>query len=368
MCLKGKPNSMLIVDDDEMNCDILSAIFGDKHEILTAANGQEGLDVFNAHKAQTCAILLDVEMPVMNGMEMLEKLAQAEVPSTIPVFLITGTEEQISAQAYDMGVMDVISKPFSPPVVQRRVHSVMELFAARNHFKEVVDLQTVELRKQNAKLADLNMGMVEALATATEFRSAESGEHVRRIHDITYIFLTQSPLHEKFSQQEISYISQAAILHDVGKISIPDSILNKPGRFTNEEFAIMKAHTVNGDQMLTQIPKLRQLPFYEHARTIARSHHERWDGRGYPDHLEGDAIPLSAQIVSIADVYDALVSARVYKPSFSHDQAVQMILDGQCGVFNPALVQYFSDIAPAITQLYSQPPADDKLVEQNGRS
>lgn len=366
---KGKPNTMLIVDDDELNCDILANIFDEEHEILTANDGSEGLDVLGKNRKEICAILLDVMMPVMDGMEMLSHMAEEHVSQEVPIFLITGeTDNNLIKRAYDLGVMDVISKPITPHIVQRRVQSVMELFAARNHFADVVEQQTEEMRNQNRKLAemsqelslqnkqlaDLSMGMIEALATATEFRSGESGEHVIRIHDITKMFLTESPLREKYDDDEIQQISLASILHDVGKISIPDGILNKPGRFTDEEFEIMKQHTVNGEKMLMQITKIRNLPFYDYARDIARFHHERWDGRGYPDHLKGDDIPMPAQIVSIADVYDALVSPRCYKPPFSHEEAVGMISGGKCGLFNPVLLGHFQQIEPLLQEMYQQ--------------
>ncbi|MDE7242121.1 HD domain-containing phosphohydrolase [Desulfovibrio sp.] len=352
---KGAPNTMLIVDDDEMNRVLLSMIFEKDHPILEAANGEEALAIFAEHKGEICAILLDVQMPVMDGITMLGKLAGEHVPARIPIFLITGeTKSEVIQQAYDLGVMDVIPKPFAPPIVQRRVNSVMELFAARNHFADVVAEQTEELREQNQQLQNLNMGMIEALATATEFRSGESGEHVRRIHDITRLFLEKTPLRAQFSDEEIRQIALAAILHDVGKISIPDAILNKPGRLTPEEFAVMQQHTVSGDDMLTHIPQLKGLPFYDYARLIARHHHERWDGKGYPDGLAGDDIPIYAQIVGVADVYDALVSQRVYKPPFEHGDAVDMIINGRCGVFNPLLMEYFRDCAPAMRELYAR--------------
>ena len=352
---KGAPNTMLIVDDDEMNRVVLAGIFAKDHPILEAANGEEALAIFAEHKGEICAILLDVQMPVMDGITMLERLAEDRVPERIPVFLITGENDKgVIHKAYNLGVMDVIPKPFTPTIVQRRVNSVMELFAARQHLSEVVAEQTEELREQNIQLQNLNMGMIEALATATEFRSGESGEHVRRIHDITRLLLEQTPLRRRFSDEEIRQIALAAILHDVGKISIPDAILNKPARLTPEEFATMQRHTVSGDEMLTQIPQLKGLPFYEYARLIARHHHERWDGKGYPDGLVGDAIPIYAQIVGVADVYDALVSQRVYKPPFEHVDAVDMIVNGRCGAFNPVLMDYFRDIAPAIRDLYAR--------------
>lgn len=357
---------MLIVDDDEMNCDILANIFENDHAILTASNGSEGLAELGKNRGQICAILLDVMMPVMDGMEMLKHLADAEILQDVPVFLITGeTDSNVIKRAYDLGVMDVIPKPITPHIVKRRVHSVMELFAARNHFADVVAQQTEELREQNKRLAELSMGMIEALATATEFRSGESGEHVLRIHDITELFLKSSPLRNRFNDEQIQQISLASILHDVGKIAVPDGILNKPGRFTDEEFAIMKQHTLKGEEMLMQITKIRDQPFYLYAKDIARWHHERWDGRGYPDGLKGDEIPLAAQIVSIADVYDALVSPRCYKSAFEHEVAVQMIADGKCGIFNPELLDYFRQIEPQIENLYKDKNLT-QMVEKDG--
>lgn len=352
---KNLPDTILIVDDSEIIRDNLSAIFGSEHNILEASNGEEGLNALRESRGKICAIFLDVNMDVMDGIAMLEIMDAQQIPANIPIFLITGeTDRKILRRAYELGVMDVIPKPIEPFMIHRRVSSVIELYLKRLHFGAVVARQTEELTRQNLQLAIMNKGMIEALATATEFRSGESGEHVRRIHDITRLLLTETELGKPYTQQEIEEISNAAILHDVGKISISDTILNKPGRFTDEEFEIMKQHTVNGDKMLTQIPQLKTLPFYEYARIIARHHHERWDGRGYPDHLEGDAIPMCAQVVSIADVYDALVSTRVYKPPFPHDQAVGMICEGKCGTFNPELVKCFMESAPRIENLYKK--------------
>lgn len=358
---------MLIVDDEEIIRDNLTLVFESEHEILTAEEGRAGLEALHGNRKEICAILLDVHMDQgMDGIEMLRHLAEEDIPQRIPVFLITGeTKKETISEAYDLGVMDVIPKPISPPIVHRRVNSVMELFAARNHFEEVVAQQTEELRAKNKRLEEVSMGMIEALATATEFRSGESGEHVLRIHDITELFLKASPLRKFYTDEEIQQVALASILHDVGKISIPDGILNKPGRFTDDEFEIMKLHTVNGEKMLMQITKIRDEPFYDHAREIARSHHERWDGSGYPDHLKGNQIPLAAQIVSIADVYDALVSPRCYKKAFSHDTAIDMIRNGKCGCFNPELLVYFQEIEPLIMTLYQQ-KREAPVVERYG--
>ena len=235
------PNTILIVDDDEMNRDVLGNIFSASHSIEMAENGKECLNKILECGQKFCAVLLDVVMPVMGGIEVLKKLNRDGVVDHIPVFLITGeTDTRIIKRAYELGVMDVISKPISSYMVQRRVNSVIELFTARKRLSSVVGQQKDQLLKQAKRILRLNMGMIESLSTAIEFRSGESGEHIRKIHDITKLFLENSPLGRDFSTEEIEHISLAAIMHDVGKISIPDAILSKPGRLTPEEFEIMK--------------------------------------------------------------------------------------------------------------------------------
>lgn len=356
------PNTILIVDDDEMNRDVLGNIFSASHSIEMAENGKECLNKILEYGQKFCAVLLDVVMPVMGGIEVLKKLNRDGVVDHIPVFLITGeTDTRIIKRAYELGVMDVISKPISSYMVQRRVNSVIELFTARKRLSSVVGQQKDQLLKQAKRILRLNMGMIESLSTAIEFRSGESGEHIRKIHDITKLFLENSPLGRDFSTEEIEHISLAAIMHDVGKISIPDAILSKPGRLTPEEFETMKTHTTQGGQLLERIPQMRELPFFTYAYDIAKYHHERWDGRGYPEGRKGDDIPLWAQIVSIADVYDALVSPRCYKKAFSFEVALGMIVSGECGVFNPNILACFREIEGKLRTLYGS--GSERLYE-----
>ncbi len=350
---QNAPNTVLVVDDNEMNRAVLENIFAPSYAIKTAENGREGLDRVRECGPEICAILLDVVMPVMDGMAMLKELGKEKLTSRIPVFLITGeTDGGVIKRAYELGVMDVISKPISPYIVQRRVNSIIELFVARRRLAGIVDRQKDEILQQAGRILKLNMGMIESLSTAIEFRSGESGAHIRRIHDITSLLLELSPLGHGFSEEVVKHISLAAIMHDVGKLSVPDAILNKPGRLSADEFEIMKTHTIQGCRLLEQIPQMRELPFFDYAYDIARHHHERWDGRGYPDGLKGDEIPLWAQIVSVADVYDALVSPRVYKKAFEFEQALAMISNGECGVFNPRILEYFLSIEGRIRNLY----------------
>lgn len=350
------PNTLLIIDDAEVNRAVLDSIFSPTYAVEQASNGQEGLELILRRRECICAVLLDVVMPVMDGIELLRRLAENSLLSQIPVFLITAeASSEVTRLAYDLGVVDVISKPVIPYVVERRVNSVVELYQARKRLGGVVEHQQSRLLEQAQQIVDLSIGMIEALSTAIEFRSGESGSHVRRIRDITALLLRKTELGDGLSSEQIDQIALAAVMHDVGKIAIPDAILNKPGRLTPEEFEIMKTHTVQGGILLAKIPQMRSQPIYEYAYDIALHHHERWDGRGYPEGLKGDEISVWAQIVSIADVYDALVSARVYKGAFSFEEAVQMIASGQCGVFSPRLLRCFLSVEGQLRALYESP-------------
>ena len=348
---------ILIVDDDAINRTILKKIFSQSYAVAEAENGRKGLDAILDPNNHFCAVLLDVLMPEMSGIEVIQKLSVLGYQEQVPVFLITAeTDEIMVKEAYGLGVMDVIKKPVLSYVVLRRVASIIELFEARKHLTGVVRNQQAEMLEQAQKIIQLNQGMIEALATAIEFRDQESGGHVQRISGITRLMLERTSFGEGLSEWEINNISLASIMHDVGKITIPAAILTKPGRFTPEEFEIMKTHTIQGVVILESIPQLKEGGFYDYACDIARHHHERWDGRGYPDKLKGDQISPWAQVVSLADVYDALSCKRVYKASFSRDKVLQMICDGECGMFNPALLEAFLSIENELAEIYKVLP------------
>ena len=348
--------TLLIVDDNEINREILEHIFSAFYPTEQAENGKAGLDKLLDAPERYCAVLLDVVMPEMDGIQVLHRMKDAELTDKIPVFLITGeANDAIMKEAYGLGVMDVISKPVIPYVVQRRVNSVVELFRARKILGNKVQEQQSELLLQAQKIIRLNEGMIESLSTAIEFRNGESGEHVRRIHDITRFLLVNTDLGSGLTAENIEHIALASIMHDVGKIAIPDAILNKPGRLTPEEFEIIKTHTTQGAALLEKIPQLREHESYHYAYDIARHHHERWDGRGYPDGLKGDEISIWAQIVSLADVYDALISKRCYKEAFCRKEALDLIRNNKCGVFNPFLLDRFFAVEDELARLYPQP-------------
>ena len=346
---------MLIIDDDDMNREILANIFEDIYKSDHACNGKEGLQMIYDNQETYCAILLDVMMPIMNGIEVLEALSEQMIASKIPIFLITAERSnEVMRKGYELGVMDIIEKPVIPFVIRRRILSVVELFESRKQLAKKVEYQDWELLKKAKEIIALNEGLIESLATAIEFRDGESGNHVKRIHDITKCILTDTKLGEGLSAQEIDDIALASIMHDVGKIAIPDAILNKPGKLTKEEYEIMKLHTIKGADLLKSIPALRNANVYKYAFDIARHHHERYDGNGYPDRLKGDEISLWAQVVSLADVYDALVSKRVYKNAFSFDDAVKMIVNNECGVFSPKLLSAFLEVEKDIRNIYNK--------------
>ena len=344
---------ILIVDDMEINRAILSQIFADRNQILEGENGLEAVQILEERREHIAAVLLDILMPVMDGFQVMEKMKDMGLMEKIPVFLITAdSSEESMRRGYQLGAMDIIEKPIVPYFVRRRVESIMELFAARERLSHVVELQGQKLRRQEQEILNLNYSIIESLSTAIEFRSGESGEHVKRIRRLTRLLLEELGRTGKkeyvFSDREIQEISQASIMHDVGKIAISDLILNKPGRLTDEEFEIMKSHTVMGCQVLEQIPQYKNNRLYQYAYDICRHHHERWDGKGYPDGLKGREITVWSQVVSVADVFDALTNKRVYKPAIPVPEAMDMIFSGQCGAFNPELLEALEKILPQI--------------------
>lgn len=341
-----KEKTILIVDDIDINRMILAEIFKEDYEIIEAGDGEQALEVLERCD-HIVAVLLDLLMPKMNGLDVLKKMNESGRIQKTPVFLITAAHsEEMLLEGYHLGAVDIISKPFMAHFLRHRINNVIELYAHRNELESIV-------AKQMKKLNRVNRSMVEALATAIEFRDGESGEHVKRISGLTRVLMTKvSGMFPEYSlsDEEIDKICMSSILHDVGKISIPDSILNKPGRLTKEEFEIMKQHTVKGCEILQEVPGIMEQGIYNYSYDICRHHHERWDGKGYPDGLKGEEISIWSQAVAIADVYDALTSERVYKKAFDHETAVRMIGNGECGAFNPKVMKAFEASMDIIIQ------------------
>ena len=334
---------ILIVDDEEVNRAILHEMFRntEEYELLEAANGQEAIiQIENSHNL--ILILLDVVMPIMNGFKVLEYMQEHDLLEKIPVILITSEDAlDTDDQAYAYGVADVIHKPFYPHIVRRRSRNIIELYQSRFNMERRLREQEEEIRAQVKEIRESNEFMIDALSSVVEFRSAETGEHTRRIKYFTRIMLKYLMKYfPKYglTNAKIDMIARASALHDIGKIGIPDAILLKPGKLTNEEFEVMKSHTTRGCEIIDMLGDIQQGEYRRVSYEICRHHHERYDGRGYPDHLQGEDIPIAAQIVSVADVYDALVHKRVYKAAFTPDVAYNMIVNGECGAFSPKLM------------------------------
>lgn len=342
---------ILIVDDSEINRSLLSDMLSDEYEILEAEQGMEACGILHNQEQEIALMLLDIVMPVMDGFETLAAMNKNGWIKSIPVIMISAeTVPTYVDRAYDLGVKDYISRPFDERTVRRRVVNTLILFAKQKELEHMVTEQIMEKEKGN-KL------MIEILSNIVEFRNGESGLHVLHIRILTELFLRS--LLEKtdkydISSRDIPVVCNASALHDIGKIVIPESILNKPGRLTNEEFAIMKTHSAEGAKILEGIPMREDMPLLRIAYQICRWHHERYDGRGYPDGLKGDEIPIVAQVVALADVYDALTSKRAYKDAFSHEKAVNMILNGECGTFNPLLLECLKDIEGTLEQEFKE--------------
>ena len=338
---------ILIADDSEMNRSILADMLGDEYEILEAENGLEAVSAIQKYRTEIDLVLLDIVMPEMDGFEVLTVMNRNNAIEDIPVIMISAeTAPAHIERAYNLGVTDFITRPFNALVVHRRVVNTTLLYAKQKKLVGMVADQIYERERQSSLMIDI-------LSHIVEFRNGESGQHVVHIRTLTELLLRRLVIKTDrypLSPSDITLISTASALHDVGKISIPGEILNKPGRFTDEEFTIMKRHTVIGSDMMEAVPVQGSGPLVKVARDICRWHHERWDGRGYPDGLKGDGIPISAQIVALADVYDALTSPRVYKPAFPHEKAVEMILKGECGAFNPLLLEILTEVAPQLPE------------------
>lgn len=337
-----RKQKILIADDSEMNRSILADMLEDEYEIMEVENGVQAVAAIEKYGVELSLLLLDIVMPEMDGFGVLMVMNEQNWIEDIPVIMISAESSPAYIdRAYEMGATDFIVRPFNEMVVRRRAVNTILLYAKQKKLMGMVADQIYE-KEQSSNM------MIDILSHIVEFRNGESGWHVRHVHTLTELLLEnliRKTDRYGISQKDISIISMASALHDIGKIAIDEKILNKPGRFTDEEFEIMKTHSAIGAELLKDLPLYQDEPLVKCAYEICRWHHERYDGRGYPDGLVGDDIPISAQIVAIADVYDALTSERCYKKAFSHEEAIQMILDGKCGTFNPQVLECLTDIA-----------------------
>lgn len=353
---------ILIVDDSEMNRDMLSDMLSDDYDIVEAADGEEALSILKERVYDIDLVLLDIIMPAVDGFGVLDVMKRYHWIDNTPVIMISSeTSQSYIRKAFELGVTDYIIRPFDSFIIHKRVSNTLMLYRKQKKLLSALEEQVYENEKNNSM-------MINVLAHIVEFRNGESGMHVHHIKQLTSILLQN--LIEKtdkyhLTENDILLISTASSLHDIGKISIDDKILNKPGRLTAEEFEVIKTHSVIGAEMLQDLHNTHNYPLFDKAYEICRWHHERYDGKGYPDGLKGEEIPISAQVTSLADVYDALTSNRCYKKAFSHEKAMEMILDGQCGAFNPVLLQCLKDCEKQILAEFSDSidsTQDDRLL------
>ncbi|MDR0936217.1 MAG: response regulator [Oscillospiraceae bacterium] len=332
---------ILIVEDVPTERTILREILSGEYEVMEATNGKEALKLIQEYGESFAMVIMDIAMPEMGGLEVLNVMREDGVSGALPVCLVTASnDETIMLEAHSLGVADIIIKPVNPLILLHRVKNLIALYSYRMDIEIALREQRELLELQQQRALNHNRFMIDALATAVEYRSLESGEHMQRVKELTRFFLNRLSVRGRcfLTGDEIDTAAEASVLHDIGKISISDTILMKPGRLTAEEYDIMKQHTTKGAEMLERV-RVDDSQYYAFCCDIARSHHERWDGTGYPDGLIGDATPIWAQAAALADVYDALTNERVYKPKYSHEESIRMIIQGECGVFNPDLLE-----------------------------
>lgn len=339
-------NKILIVDDEELNRELLKQMFEQDYDVIEASDGKDAIVLVGKYINEIAIILLDIMMPVLNGYQVLQVLNAKKIIDKIPVILITASEdEKTELQCYSLGATAVVTKPFATKVVRKRVLSTIEMYKNIESLESTVVTQNKELKEQKKMLELYNEHLLDAISNIVEFRNLESNSHVKRIKGFTKILANHyKELYPEsgLTDKKIEVIVRAAATHDIGKIAIPDSILLKPGRLTDDEREVMMSHTTKGCEILNMLGDVQDQELFQVSYDIIRHHHERTDGKGYPDNLEGDDIPLSAQLVSVADVYDALVSERVYKKPVDKRKAFEMILTGDCGTFDKKLMTAFA--------------------------
>lgn len=355
-------DKILIIDHDKKNHKKLEKVFAQDYEITFALGGVQAMQILNKERDQFVAVLLDYDLPNNEGISVLQFMQNQNLLKTLPVIAVAGEDavEEIE-QVLELGAADFVRKPVEPVLLMHRVKNTAELYRYKQVMEKKVQEQTTMLRKQYKvllmqaeKLKKTNVRIIDILGTVVEYRNLESGKHIQRVKEFTRV-LAEEMAREypeyNLDKRKIEEIVSASALHDLGKITIPDSILLKPGKLTDEEFVYMKSHAARGAEILSQIHDVWDKEYGQVCYEICRYHHERYDGRGYPDHLKGDEIPISAQIVSVADVYDSLVSERVYKKAYSPEQAFHMIISGECGLFSPKLLVCLRKVRPRLEEI-----------------
>ncbi|KQW87201.1 two-component system response regulator [Massilia sp. Root418] len=362
--------TILIVDDTPDNITLLSMLLKDKYNTKVAKDGATALQI--AETSTVDLVLLDVMMPGMDGYETCRRLKQNPATADIPVLFLTAkSQPEDEALGLRLGAVDYLTKPVSPPILFARVATHLKLRAASQTLKtENTNLESL-VQQRTGQLSLMQDATIMAMATMAETRDNETGNHIRRTQNYVAALARKLQSHPRFAaeltDENITLLYKSAPLHDIGKVGIPDSILLKPGKLDQEEFEIMKLHAVRGRDTIRQVEEYigGSNGFLTYAREIAHSHQEKWDGSGYPEKLAGEAIPLSARLMAVADVYDALISRRIYKPPFSHTEAVAVMQDGRGTHFDPDILDAFLEIEGVFAEIASKfRDAEDVANEQ----
>lgn len=350
-----KRDTILIFEDNSIDRAILVELFQSEYKILEAENGKEGLDLLKNNLPSIAIVLLDNIMPVMDGFAVLEYLKEKNILTKIPFIMITGeSSAEMERRGYEYGIISYVKKPYQPEVVKQVVQNAIGWFKYKMQLELMVKKQNINMQKQNSvlrqqtkKLNHVNEILIDSLSNIVEFRNMESKQHIKRIREYSLCLgksvMKLYPEYE-LTEEKIEQIGWASSLHDIGKIAIPDSIILKPGKLTADEFELIKSHTTKGAEIIQHRIRLNDRAIFDYACDIARHHHEKYDGKGYPDGLKGDEISIAAQIVSLVDVYDALTSKRVYKAAYESEKAYQMIINGHSGMFSPKLLKAFTEV------------------------
>ncbi len=370
-------DTVLIVDDQSANRDSLAELLRDSYKVKEAVNGIEALEVIAKARESIAAMLLDLVMPKMNGQEVLAKMSEAKLMDEFPIIVCAGENNMdVVEKCFAYGISDFIKKPFENELVLQRVKRLDSMYQSRREsndklrkFAKVLQNQNKILEQQARQQRSDNISLMDSLGTIVEYRNTENHEHIRRVKAFTRILAThmmkEFPEY-KLTEEQITQIAAASALHDIGKIMIPDNILFKPGKYTSEEFDYMKSHTIRGYDIIAQIADNWDKELMDYCKQIARSHHEKFDGRGYPENLKGDKIPIAAQVVSVTDCFEALISESLYKKAYTFDVAFQMILNGDCGAFNPKLMEAFRNSREEFKVIASEgAPVEDAMEEAN---
>lgn len=361
---------ILIIDDDDISRTILADIFRNEYKILEAGNGKEGIDLLRKNAHSIAVVLLDYTMPVMDGFQMLEYLEKRKLLTLLPFVMITSEgSPEFEKKGYEYGVVSYIKKPFNGEVIKQLVENVLYFFQYKLRLEVTVKGQAEKLSKQNdilrkqaAQLRHMNEVMIDALSSIVEFRNLESEQHVKRVRALCICLgtcvMNLYPEYE-LTPEKVDMIGRASGLHDIGKIVIPDNIILKPGKLTEDEFEVIKSHTTKGAEMIKKVLHLEDQVFCDYAYEIARHHHEKYDGSGYPDGQKGEEISVAAQIVALVDIYDALTSKRVYKAAYSTERAYQTVINGQRGMFSPKILKAFAEVRPEFEKLVKKYSDDE---------